>query len=176
MCATFSEDDQGKTVENARGDSVGTIAAVEGTVAYVRPKQGILDTIKSTIGWDSRTDESIPLTADSVTAISDEAVRLEGGLEDSKPDGTNAGTDDETGVDRTKSAGEPGGQDETEYSDGRSGESDSNDSSTESEETHDRGLEADPTELTDDDSGLEVHPDDVDDRSDAAVDPADETD
>ncbi|TYT61485.1 hypothetical protein [Natrialba swarupiae] len=171
MCATFSEDDQGKTVENARGDSVGTIAAVEGTVAYVRPKQGMLDTIKSTIGWDSRTEKSIPLTADSVTAISDEAVRLEGALEDTKPDGTNAGTDDETGVDRTNPAGEPGGQDETEHSDGRSGESDSNDSSTESEEAHDRGLEADPTELTDDDSGLEVHPDD---RNDAAVDSTDE--
>ncbi|AEH36802.1 hypothetical protein [Halopiger xanaduensis] len=134
--AQFTDDDRGKPVENANGDRVGTIETVEGDVAHVRPNADAVDSIKSSIGWESRADETLPLTRDRVADVTDDAVRLEGELLEQMPDGE---------------------RDESEP-----------------EETTNRGLSADPSEMTDDASGFEVNPDDLDDefrRDDAAADP-----
>lgn len=178
----FTDDDRGKPVENADGETVGTIESVEGDVAHVRPNPDVVDSVKSSIGWDSRVDESLPLDGDAVSDVTDEAVRLEGPLLEqtgaSADRAESASGDTETGDDsRTDPAGGMSGLDETDVSEEmRDDESTVGDDGSESDvDEADRGLEADPAELTDDASGMEVHPDDVNERTDAAVDPDDDT-
>ncbi|RQG93382.1 hypothetical protein [Natrarchaeobius chitinivorans] len=146
MAPRFSLEDRGKSVVNATGELIGTITAVDEDVAHVRPAEGIVDTIKSSLGWDSNADVTMPLEREWVAEITDETVRLEG----EHLSGNRAETDPKTG--------------ETDH--------DRIDDATSDEATN-RGLEGDPTELTEDDSGFELHPDDVDGRTDAEVDPED---
>ena len=170
----FTDADRGKPVENDAGETVATVETVEGDVAHVRPNPDVVDSIKSSIGWDSRADVTMPLDDDLVAEVTDEAVRLEGGLEQA---GTATGTsdaestgDEDSDASRTQPAGGMSGTDETDLS-----EEMADDDETGGES--DGGLEADPTELTDDASGFEVNPDDADDefqRSDATVDPDEE--
>ncbi|GAB3676450.1 hypothetical protein [Halopiger thermotolerans] len=151
----FTDDDRGKPVENANGDRVGTIETVEGDVAYVRPNADAVDSIKSSIGWESRADESLPLDREAVAEVTDEAVRLEGALLDR----VRAESEESSGA-----AGSASGMDET----------DASEATEDAESAANQGLSADPSAMTDDASGFEVNPDDVDDefdRNDAAVDP-----
>ena len=171
----FTDEDRGKPVENDAGETVGTIETVEGDVAHVRPDPDAVGSIKSSVGWDSRADVTMPLDDDVVAEVTDEAVRLEGGLERV---GAESGTgtsdaelagDEESDAPQTEPAGGMSGTDETDLSEELA------DGETDGEV--DGGLEADPAELTDDASGFEVHPDDADDefqRSDATVDPDEE--
>lgn len=162
----FTEDDRGKPVENDAGETVGTIESIEGDIAHVRPNPDVVDSIKSSIGWDSRADETLPLDGDVVSDVTDEAVRLEGGLERVETGAADTGSS-EANASRTEPAGGMSGTDETDLS-----EEMADDEGTVGEV--DGGVEADPTELTDDASGFEVNPDDLDDdfqRTDAAVEP-----
>lgn len=162
----FTDDDRGKAVENANGDRVGTIETVEGDVAHVRPNPDAVDSIKSSIGWESRADETLPLDRDRVADVTENAVRIDGELLEHVPDGdeSEASTDD-ANTDRTEPAGSMSGMDETDVSEAME------DDESEPDEATNRGLSADPSEMTDDASGFEVNPDDMDDRTDAAVDP-----
>jgi hypothetical protein len=80
MCATFSDDDVHKPVENAAGEQVGVVTAVEGDVARVRPDPSAVESIKSSLGWEKGARERIALEEASVREITEAAIRLEGGL------------------------------------------------------------------------------------------------
>ncbi|WP_408957765.1 hypothetical protein [Natrinema sp. 74] len=171
MCASFSDDDIDKPVENATGDEVGVIATVEGAVAQVRPDPAVMDSIKSSLGWDGAAEERVTLDRASVREITDDAVRLEGELPvHGTPDGERDGsTRREPETDPT---GGMSGVDETEeLADER------RESSTEGDAVEDRGrgAEVDPTELADRDTGFSARPDEDEQRTDAAVDVDDET-
>lgn len=80
MCATFTDDDVGKPVENDNGEEVGVVASIDGDRAHVRPTVDAVDSVKSSIGWEGVADVTQPLEAESIREITDEAVRLEGTL------------------------------------------------------------------------------------------------
>ncbi|WP_121741433.1 hypothetical protein [Natronorubrum halophilum] len=137
MCATFTDDEVDKAVVNDADEEIGVVASVDGDLAHVRPKSGAVDSIKSSIGWDSVAEETRPISGDSVREITDDAVRLEGDLP----------TAGEETLEETDSIRESG---------------------------VDRGLEADPTELTRQEPEAEFDPGDTSSRTGTAVEPDDE--
>ncbi|AEH35328.1 hypothetical protein [Halopiger xanaduensis] len=78
MCATFTEDDVGKTVEDSGGTKIGVVSSVEDDAALVEPDHDALESIKARPGWNLNTDETVPIEPDSVGVITGEVVRLEG--------------------------------------------------------------------------------------------------
>lgn len=77
MTGTFSEDDVGKTLENADGMAVGNVASVEGNTAEVDTDPGLGDSIKAALGWETDTDRPTRIDASDVAEVTDDAVRLE---------------------------------------------------------------------------------------------------
>ncbi|NUC74713.1 hypothetical protein HTZ84_20845 [Haloterrigena sp. SYSU A558-1] len=198
MCATFSNDDVGKSVVNGNGEAVGVVASVEGDVAHVRPETAAVDSVKSSIGWEGVADAAHPLDTDSVREITDDAVRLEGELPSVDRQELEAAVDSNTGDDageeRTEPAGGSAGTEETEIAEDLRDETgedtlEETDAIDERETTapdepetgrdraSDRGLEADPTELARQEreggtrAGASVEPTDDFESTDAAVDP-----
>lgn len=103
MCATFSEDDVGKRVENEEGRAIGVVAATDGTTAYVEPEPGLTDSIKATLGWEGDADDAVPIDGSIVGEITDDAIRLTADR--------SAGSDSAEGghdpvIERTEGAGE----------------------------------------------------------------------
>ncbi|GAB3675040.1 hypothetical protein [Halopiger thermotolerans] len=86
MRATFTEDDVGKTVEDAGGTKIGVVSSVEDGTALVEPDHDAIESIKSGPGWNLNSDETVPIGPDSVDTITDEVVRLEGGRSSSSTD------------------------------------------------------------------------------------------
>ncbi|OLZ40210.1 hypothetical protein A6E15_04080 [Natrinema saccharevitans] len=97
MCAVFSDDDVGKPVENATGETVGVVAAVEGDVAHVKPDPSAVESITSSLGWEKGFRYRVALGRNSVREITPDAVRLEGELP-TEPD-SDAGSEIDDGRD-----------------------------------------------------------------------------
>ncbi|MFC6719210.1 hypothetical protein ACFQGT_02845 [Natrialbaceae archaeon GCM10025810] len=210
MNPTFTEDDVGKTVENADGTDVGTVTEVEGDTARVEAEPGLVDSIKATLGWEADADEQFTLSADSVREIGAERITLESEFTDRSERREEPGATPESEAERDpersdddRIAGDEGRRiDERTVRDERperERESDLDPGLTsdaddrpvneregvpegeaerteemESVEREARGLEVDPTELTDDDPEAELRPrEDVGERTDAAVEPDD---
>ncbi|WP_312910823.1 hypothetical protein [Natronosalvus caseinilyticus] len=76
MCATFTADDVGKTVENDEGTAVGVVVSVEDDTAFVEPDPGIVDSLRAALGWSSDPQDAVPLHESDVRAV-DETIRLE---------------------------------------------------------------------------------------------------
>ncbi|ELY59794.1 MULTISPECIES: PRC-barrel domain-containing protein [Natronococcus] len=77
MCATFTEEDEGKDVVNANGDQIGIVSEVDAGTAYVNPDPGMTDTLKSQLGWgDADDEESYPIDDNNVKAVTDREIRL----------------------------------------------------------------------------------------------------
>ncbi|MDG5757968.1 PRC-barrel domain-containing protein [Natronococcus sp. A-GB1] len=77
MCATFTQEDEGKDVVNANGDQIGIVSEVDAGTAYVNPDPGMTDTLKSQLGWGDADDEkSYPIDNNNVKAVTDREIRL----------------------------------------------------------------------------------------------------
>jgi len=76
----LTERDEGKTVVNADGDTIGVISDFRGGQAYVDPDPGITDKIMSALGWDDPDEEEYALDTDRVEHITDDEVRLSSGM------------------------------------------------------------------------------------------------
>jgi len=72
----FTESDEGKSVVNENGMTIGRVIEVEGKHAYVDPDPSLADSIMSKLGWGSRDEDSYLLETDSVSSITDDEVRL----------------------------------------------------------------------------------------------------
>ncbi|MFC4359864.1 PRC-barrel domain containing protein [Halobium salinum] len=72
----FDDDDEGKEVVDANGDTVGRIVSVEHGTAHVDPDPGLTDTIKSKLGWGDADEDTFPLQEAKVAEVSDDQVRL----------------------------------------------------------------------------------------------------
>lgn len=153
MCATFTDDDVGKTVVNANGDEIGIVSAVEHGTAHIEPDPGITDTIQAKLGWGDRDEDTYPLQDHSVSRVTDDEVRLEEDLAGvgGADAGTGAGTSDvggDTGItDDTGVTDDSGIGDDTGITDD-SGIGDDNTGITD-----DSGI-GDDTGITDDDDDL----------------------
>lgn len=197
MCATFTDADVDKPVENDNGEEVGVVAAVEGDIARIRPDPTVVESIKSSLGWEKGAEESVVLEAGSVREITDDVVRLEGefhveDVEDAAPD--ESGGDEPSDEPQTEPAGGTSGIDETELTGDMADDEEfaaADEMDAIEEANRDRGAEVDPTELTertamtadpdelatDSDEELErrtdaaVEPDEERHRTDASVDP-----
>lgn len=73
---TFTEDDEGKSVVAADGHPVGMVETVSAGTAYVNPEPGLVDRIKTRLGWGSADDGDYTLEAESVERITEDEVEL----------------------------------------------------------------------------------------------------
>lgn len=76
MCATFTEEDEGKDVVNTNGDQIGIVTKVEAGTAYVDPDPNLTDTLKSQLGWGDTDEKAYPIDDTNVKAITDREIRL----------------------------------------------------------------------------------------------------
>ena len=76
MCATFTDDEEGKRVVNENGEEIGIIERVEGDTAHVNPDPNITDSIKSKLGWGDADEETYALDTGTVEAITDDEIRI----------------------------------------------------------------------------------------------------
>lgn len=72
----FDDDDEGKEVVDANGDTVGRIVTVEHGTAHVDPDPGITDTIMSKLGWGDTDEDTYPLQEAKVAEKTDDQIRL----------------------------------------------------------------------------------------------------
>ena len=75
--ATIDESDEGKTVVNAEGETVGTIVDVDNNTAHVEPNPGLTDELAAELGWGDADEETYQLDNDSVDTVTDDEIRLE---------------------------------------------------------------------------------------------------
>ncbi|MFP8951661.1 hypothetical protein ACLI4Z_01635 [Natrialbaceae archaeon A-arb3/5] len=76
MSPTFTDDDVGKAVEHADGESLGVVVAVEPETAYVDPDPAVTDSIKAVLDWGSESTGAVPVSDDAVERVTDDAIRL----------------------------------------------------------------------------------------------------
>jgi hypothetical protein len=72
----LTEQDEGKKVINANGETIGMISGFRGGRAYVDPDPGVTDKIMSTMGWNDADEGDYVLESDHVEQISDDEVHL----------------------------------------------------------------------------------------------------
>lgn len=76
MQRSLTEDDEGKTVVSASGDALDLIEEVRGNTAYINPEPGIVDRIKSKLGWADADEDDYPIDNEMVDRITDDEVKL----------------------------------------------------------------------------------------------------
>lgn len=72
----ITDDDQGKNVVNADGDTIGVVKEVRGDRAYVDPDPGMGDQIMSKLGWSHGGDEEYPLDSSRIGEVTGDQIRL----------------------------------------------------------------------------------------------------
>ncbi|WP_254862890.1 PRC-barrel domain containing protein [Halovivax gelatinilyticus] len=150
MCASFSDDDVGKTVVNASGEEVGLVSAVEHDTLRVKPDPGITDSIKAALGWEGTSENTYPLQEESIDRITDDEIRLTGGFQEGERSA--AGGTSPSGRDTT---GEAGVGTESGRTGGESGiDTDHDDSGLMDTDIGDDDDELIDTDIGDDESGL----------------------
>lgn len=77
----MTDDDIGKDVVNAEGDTVGIVSAVRHGTAYVDPDPGIKTKLTAALGWDDIDDEDgYPLQERAIATVTDDQIRLRSDL------------------------------------------------------------------------------------------------
>ena len=79
---TVSEDDEGKTVVDDAGDTVGRVAEVRGDTLYVDPHSGFFERLEAALGWESNDDDTYPITTDQIAEIDGRRVVLKHAAEE----------------------------------------------------------------------------------------------
>lgn len=105
MCATFTDDDVGKTVVNANGEEVGIVSGIEHGTAHIEPDPGVTDTIRAKLGWEDTNEDTYPLQEQAVARVTDDEIRLESDLSGVGGTSTGAGTGTGTGSGTDTGAG-----------------------------------------------------------------------
>lgn len=72
----LTEDDEGKPVVDAGGEAVGMVEEVSGNTAYIDPEPGLVDRIKTTLGWGDADEENYPIDDENIDQVTDDEVRL----------------------------------------------------------------------------------------------------
>ncbi|MDS0475540.1 hypothetical protein [Natrinema sp. 1APR25-10V2] len=77
MWPPITDDDVGKRVESADGETLGTVVDVEAETAYVEPEPELTDSIRAVLDWNRDVGETVPLEDDAVGEITADAVRID---------------------------------------------------------------------------------------------------
>lgn len=80
MTVSFTDDDEGKMVVDASGNTLGLVTAVESDTAYVDPDPGLTETIKADLGWAEAEPDEYTVKQDAVETKGDEKLHLRGNL------------------------------------------------------------------------------------------------
>lgn len=73
----ITDDDIGKDVVDADGDTVGIVSGIRHGTAYVDPDPGITTKVKTALGWDDVDDEDgYPLQEEAVETVTDDEIRV----------------------------------------------------------------------------------------------------
>lgn len=76
----ISENDEGKRVVNANGDTIGIVSGVRNGRAYVDPDPGISEKFMSKLGWENIDEDDYPLVESKIDTITDDEIRLKRNL------------------------------------------------------------------------------------------------
>lgn len=74
---TISDQDEGKTVLNQNGDTIGMVSSVQGDQMFVNPEPGITDKIKARLGWEDVGETDYVVRASDIEAVTEDEVRLD---------------------------------------------------------------------------------------------------
>ena len=73
---TVTSDDEGKSVVDANGETIGIVTNVQGNHLHVDPDPGLTDQIASRLGW-SDSEDTYTIAADRVENVTDDEIRLQ---------------------------------------------------------------------------------------------------
>lgn len=73
---TISEDDEGKTVLNQNGETIGMVSSVQGDRMFVNPEPGITDKIKSKLGWEGVGENDYVVRENDIETVTGDAIHL----------------------------------------------------------------------------------------------------
>lgn len=76
MRSNLTEEDEGKTVVNADGTTVGIVAEVEHGTAQVDPDPDLTDRIETKLGWGDADKGTYAVQDAEIDEITDDEVRL----------------------------------------------------------------------------------------------------
>lgn len=71
-----TEEDEGKLVVGAEGQELGMVEEVRGNTAYINPEPGLVDRIRSKLGWGDADEEDYTIDEKSIEQITEDEVRL----------------------------------------------------------------------------------------------------
>lgn len=71
-----TDDDEGKTVVNSKGEKMGMITEVRSGDAYVDADAGLADSIRSKLGWSEADEDDYVLKESQIETVTDDQVRL----------------------------------------------------------------------------------------------------
>lgn len=80
MTVTLSDEDEGKTVLDNSGSTLGLVTNVEGNTAYVEPDPGVTEKVKAALGWGDADSEEYTVEHDAIESKTDEELYLRGDL------------------------------------------------------------------------------------------------
>lgn len=74
----MTSDEQGKSVVNKDGETVGTVTKVDETSgkAYVTPDANIAEKLMSRLGWDTMDEDSYAIEQHHVASMTDDEIHL----------------------------------------------------------------------------------------------------
>lgn len=73
----FTDDEIGKHVETASGETIGVVVSVDGATAYIERDPSALDAINALFGRETDEEGTAPIDEDDVETVTDDAVHLE---------------------------------------------------------------------------------------------------
>ena len=73
----FTDDEIGKHVETASGETIGVVVSVDGATAYVERDPSAMDAINALFGRETDEEGTVPIDEEDVEAVTDDAIRLE---------------------------------------------------------------------------------------------------
>lgn len=77
MTEPFTTDDLEKPVENAAGEVIGTVEAIDDDIAFLDTSAGLVDSVRATLCWNGDRDDTVTIHARDVDEVSSTMIRLE---------------------------------------------------------------------------------------------------
>lgn len=75
---TIDESDEGKSVVDDSGETIGTVVDVDNTTAHVEPDPGLTDKLAAKLGWGDASEDTYRLDNSSIDEITEDEIRLGG--------------------------------------------------------------------------------------------------
>lgn len=80
VTVTFTDDDEGKEVVDASGNTLGLVTKIDGDTAYVDPDPSLADTVKADMGWGDANTDDYTVDNTAVETKGSEKLHLRGNL------------------------------------------------------------------------------------------------